>query len=97
MGKVAMDTLRRSLVATAEPARVALRAIIGNVSLPPTIRSAAVAQLASLPRNTSAGRVRNRCTVTGRPRGIVRDWGLSRIEFRLSALKGDLPGIMKKR
>lgn len=97
MGKVAMDMARRAAVAAAEPTRVALRAIIGNVSLPPPIRSAAVAQLAGMSPNTSAVRVRNRCIASGRPRAVLRDVGLSRIEFRLAALRGDLPGVMKKR
>jgi small subunit ribosomal protein S14 len=48
-----------------------------------------------LPRNSAAIRLRNRCAVTGRPRGYMRFFGLSRITFRDLALKGELPGIRK--
>ncbi|MBP6005715.1 30S ribosomal protein S14 [Candidatus Saccharibacteria bacterium] len=51
--------------------------------------------LASLPRNANPIRVRNRCSVTGRPRGYIRKFGLSRITFREYASKGQVPGITK--
>ena len=52
-------------------------------------------QLALLPKNSSPIRVRNRCQKTGRPRGYMRFFGLSRISFRDLALRGHLPGIKK--
>ena len=51
--------------------------------------------LARLPRNSSPTRWKNRCTETGRPRGYMRQFGLSRISFREHASKGEIPGITK--
>lgn len=51
--------------------------------------------LAKLPRNSSPTRLRNRCRVTGRSRGYIRRFGLSRITFREMALKGEIPGVTK--
>ena len=52
-------------------------------------------KLAQLPVNANPNRVRNRCEVTGRPRGYLRHFGLSRITFREMALEGMLPGVRK--
>ena len=52
-------------------------------------------KLEKLPKNSNRIRVRNRCNVTGRPRGVYRKFGLSRITFREMALRGDIPGITK--
>ncbi len=52
--------------------------------------------LSQLPRNASPVRVRNRCKITGRPRGYMRTFGISRIKFRELALEGKIPGITKK-
>jgi small subunit ribosomal protein S14 len=51
--------------------------------------------LARLPRNSSSTRRTNRCVETGRPRGYMRQFGLSRISFREHASKGEIPGITK--
>jgi small subunit ribosomal protein S14 len=53
------------------------------------------AALQKLPRNSSPTRLHNRCTLTGRPRGFMRKFGLSRIAFRELALQGKIPGIKK--
>lgn len=53
------------------------------------------ASLALIPRNASPTRLRNRCSLTGRPRGYLRRFGLSRIAFREKALKGEIPGVKK--
>lgn len=58
-------------------------------------REAAQRKLNSMPRNSSPVRVRNRCALTGRPRGYYRKFGLSRIAVRDCALRGDLPGVIK--
>ena len=55
----------------------------------------AIARLDKMPRNSSKIRVRNRCQMTGRPRGYYRKFGLSRIALRDLALRGDLPGVVK--
>ena len=52
-------------------------------------------KLEKLPKNSNRIRVRNRCNVTGRPRGVYRKFGLSRITFRELALKGLIPGVSK--
>jgi len=51
--------------------------------------------LAQIPRNASPTRLRNRCALTGRSRGYIRRFGLSRIAFREKALKGEIPGVKK--
>lgn len=51
--------------------------------------------LQQLPRNSNAIRLRNRCSQTGRPRGFIRDFGISRITFREMASKGLIPGVKK--
>jgi len=51
--------------------------------------------LAKLPRNSSPTRHKNRCILTGRPRGYMRQFGLSRIAFREQASKGNIPGVTK--
>jgi len=51
--------------------------------------------LAKLPRNASPTRLKNRCVETGRPRGYMRTFGLSRISFREHASKGEIPGVTK--
>lgn len=51
--------------------------------------------LAKLPRNSSPTRMKNRCSETGRPRGYMRTFGLSRIAFRNHASKGEIPGVTK--
>ena len=51
--------------------------------------------LALLPRNSSPVRLKNRCLLTGRPRGYIRRFGISRIKFRELALEGKIPGVKK--
>ena len=51
--------------------------------------------LAKLPRNSSPTRLKNRCAETGRPRGYMRQFGLSRISFREHAVRGEIPGVTK--
>lgn len=53
------------------------------------------AGLSALPRNANPIRQRNRCALTGRARGYIRHFGLSRITFREQALKGEIPGVIK--
>ena len=58
-------------------------------------RYAAQEALNRLPRNASPTRLRNRCRATGRPRGFVRKFGLSRTKLREAAMRGDIPGLVK--
>jgi small subunit ribosomal protein S14 len=54
-----------------------------------------IAALQNLPRNSNPTRLHNRCSVTGRPRGFMRKFGMSRIAFREMALDGKIPGVRK--
>ena len=58
-------------------------------------RMAALEALQKLPRNASPTRVRNRCQVTGRPRAVMRRFGISRIKLREIAMSGEIPGLHK--
>jgi small subunit ribosomal protein S14 len=75
--------------------RAKLRAAALNEDLPLEERFAARLKLAQLPRNSSATRIRNRCELTGRPRGFYRKVKLSRIAMRDLASKGQIPGMIK--
>ncbi len=97
MGKVAMDMARRRMFADAEVQRLALKAISMSTRLPRAVRLAAVSQLAEMPRNTSATRIRMRCVETGRPRAVIKEFGLSRLAFRRHASNGRLPYVWKAR
>ncbi len=86
---------RQRLVDAYAETRSELRNISININRTPEERFAARQELAKLPRNSAKIRLRNRCAITGRPRGYMRFFGLSRISFRELALKGELPGIRK--
>ena len=86
---------RRDLVERYKAKRQALRALIMDREKEPEERFEAVLQLAHLPRNSSKTRVRNRCGLTGRPRGYYRKFGLSRIALRDLASQGQVPGVVK--
>ena len=92
--KIAANERRRHTVARYAARRTALKEAIRNA---PTheAREDAVRALGRLPRNASPVRVRNRDQVDGRPRGYVRKVGLSRINLRAMAHRGELPGITK--
>lgn len=86
---------RQRLVAKYAEKRAALKAIVKDRTRDPQERFEAVLALAELPRNSSKVRVRNRCVLTGRPRGYYRRFGLSRIALRELASQGQLPGVTK--
>ncbi len=86
---------RMKLVEKYASKRAELKAIIKDRSRDPEERFEAVLALAKLPRNSSPVRVRNRCMLTGRPRGYYRRFGLSRIALRELASEGKLPGVVK--
>jgi small subunit ribosomal protein S14 len=75
--------------------RAKLKAVTRDESLPLEERFAAQLKLAALPRNSSPGRVRNRCAMTGRPRGFYRKLKLSRIALRELGNLGQVPGMVK--
>ena len=86
---------RKGLVAKNAQRRAELKAIATDMSRSVETRMDARQAMAMLPLNSSPIRIRNRCEITGRPRGYMRFFGLSRIAFRDLALKGQLPGVRK--
>lgn len=75
--------------------RKALKAIINDRSVPDDERWDAQVKLQKLPRNASPYRRRRRCSITGRPRGVYRKFGLARTKLREAAMRGDVPGLVK--
>ena len=75
--------------------RADLKVIINNPNTPIEERDIAVSKLDKLPKSSSRIRLRNRCFITGRPRGIIRRFKLSRLSFREMALNGEIPGVTK--
>ena len=75
--------------------RAALFATINNVKLSDEERFEARQKLQALPRDASPTRQRNRCALTGRPRGMFSKFGLCRLKLRESAMRGEVPGLTK--
>jgi small subunit ribosomal protein S14 len=86
---------RRKMVKGKAATRAKLKKIIMNKETSPEERFQAVLKLAEMPRNSAKVRVRNRCALTGRPRGHHRKFNLSRNALRLLASRGELPGVVK--
>jgi small subunit ribosomal protein S14 len=98
MAKTSMierDKKRRRLSKRFKVRRTRLKAIAADRSLPAEERFAARLKLAELPRNSSPTRVRNRCDLTGRPRGYYRKLRMSRIALRELGSQGLIPGMVK--
>ena len=75
--------------------RAELKSVIRDPNSSPDVKRNAVSKLDRLPKSSSKIRLRNRCFKTGRPRGVIRRFNLSRISFREMALKGEIPGVTK--
>ncbi|MBA2412356.1 MAG: 30S ribosomal protein S14 [Pseudomonadota bacterium] len=75
--------------------RTELKTLIGDQTRSMEDRMDAMKQLQALPRNASPVRLRNRCYMTGRPRGTFRKFGLARAKIREAAMRGDIPGLVK--
>ena len=98
MAKLAVvnrDQKRRKTVAMFAARRAARRATINDSKRSDEERQEAREQLQQLPRNASPVRLRNRCRLTGRPRGVFRKFGLARNKLREIALRGEIPGLTK--
>ncbi|MEZ4705512.1 MAG: 30S ribosomal protein S14 [Bdellovibrionota bacterium] len=93
--KIARNEQRKSLVKRYATKRAELKKKSVDQNLSLEERMAATQQLASMPRNSSATRIRLRCGITGRPRGNFRKFGLSRIKFRELAHSGEISGVTK--
>jgi small subunit ribosomal protein S14 len=89
------DEKRRVLVKKYTKKRDALTAIVNNTKMSDEDRFAARLKLQQLPRNSNPTRLRNRCALTGRPRGFFRKFGLGRNKLREYAMRGEIPGIVK--
>ncbi|GAB7127473.1 30S ribosomal protein S14 [Amantichitinum ursilacus] len=86
---------RRVTVEKFAAKRAQLLSIINDVNASEEDRFAARLKFQQLPRNASPSRVRNRCSLTGRPRGTFRKFGLARNKLRELAMKGEIPGMVK--
>lgn len=98
MAKMALinrEQKRRDTVKKFAAKRAELLAAISNMKLSEEERAAARLKLQALPRNSSPVRLRNRCALTGRPRGVFRKFGLGRIKVREFAMRGEIPGVVK--
>ena len=86
---------RRKLVAKFSEKRAQLKALARDESLSLEERFNARLRLAQLPRNSAPSRIRNRCEITGRPRGYYRKMKISRIALRELGAQGKIPGLIK--
>ena len=98
MAKLALklrDQKRRRTVEKFKARRATLMDIIQDPRASDEAREEARAKLQKLPRDASPVRLRNRCAMTGRPRGVYRKFGLGRNKLRELALRGEVPGVIK--
>ena len=89
------DRKRRAIVKKYAAKRKELVEIINNQRFSQEDRYAARLKMQQLPRDASPVRLRNRCALTGRPRGVYKKFGLGRAKLRDIALKGEIPGVIK--
>ncbi len=95
ISKVVKNEKRKNLVALKSDKRAAFKKVINNPKSSIEEIDAAIMGLQKLPRDASPIRVKNRCSQTGRPRGYLRKFGISRVSLRELALKGQIPGVVK--
>jgi small subunit ribosomal protein S14 len=93
--KIERNKQRREMVKKFAGKRAELLATANDMDRPMEERFDARLRLAALPRNSAANRIRNRCEVTGRPRGYYRKLGMSRIALRDLGSSGMIPGLVK--
>ncbi len=86
---------REATVAKYAAKRAKLKELIRSPRTSDEARAAAQVQFQKLPRDASPSRVRNRCALTGRPRGVYRKFGLARTKIREVANRGEIPGLVK--
>ena len=86
---------RKRLVEKYAKVRAELKATLANPTTTDEQFFAAQTKLQKLPKNSAKARIRNRCSMSGRPRGYKRKYGVSRIQFRELALAGKIPGVIK--
>ena len=89
------DLKRRKTVLKYAEKRIGIMKILTDANMSDEDKSAARIRLQKLPRNSSPVRLRNRCSLTGRPRGVYSKFGLGRCKLRDIAMSGNIPGITK--
>lgn len=92
---VQREVKRSAVVKKYAAKREALKAIMKDASATPEERHEARMKFQSLPRNASPSRLRTRCAITGRPRGVFSKFGLGRIKLRELMMSGEVPGVTK--
>ena len=95
MSIIQRELKKKKLVVQFAEKRRALKEVIHDVNASLEEKMSAQFKLQKLPRNSSASRVRNRCALTGRPRGVYSKFGLGRIKLRELAMQGLIPGLKK--
>ena len=98
MSKLALinrNEKRKKLVVKFAKKRDLLQAIVDDPKASDETRYAARLKIQELPRNSNKNRIRNRCALTGRPRGVYSKFGLGRNKLREFAMRGEIPGIVK--
>ena len=95
ISKVVKNEKRKKKTRQYAAKRAELKKIINNPASTPEQVDEAVMKLQKFPRDASPVRVRNRCSQTGRPRGYLRKFGISRVAMRELALEGQIPGVVK--
>jgi small subunit ribosomal protein S14 len=95
ISKVVKNEKRKAKVALYRERRDQWKRIVNNPRSTPEEVDAAVIRLQKMPRDASPSRVRNRCSQSGRSRGYLRKFGISRIALRTLALEGQIPGVVK--
>jgi small subunit ribosomal protein S14 len=95
ISKVVSNERRKAKVSLYHDRRAEYKKIINNPKSTVEEVDAAVLKLQKMPRDASPVRVRNRCSQTGRPRGFLRKFGISRVALRKLALEGQIPGVVK--
>lgn len=92
---IAREKKRNKLVDKYRVKRAALKEIVRDPKASFEDKEIASLQLQKLPRDSSSSRLRNRCSITGRPHGFYRKFGLGRNKLREATMRGDVPGLVK--
>ena len=92
---VQRELKRLKMVEKYSAKRLALKRVIRDVNASDEEKELAQKKLNSMPRDSSPSRMRKRCSITGRPHGVYRKFGLARTKLRESAMRGEIPGLTK--
>jgi len=92
---VQRELKRLKMVEKYSAKRLALKRVIKDINASNDEKELAQKKLNSMPRDSSPSRMRKRCSITGRPHGVYRKFGLARTKLRESAMRGEIPGLTK--